>query len=168
MKLRPFAIGCSAILVWGCATTAATRVATQPLSNPLSKSYVVAAITRVLTSNGFGVAAVDEKQGTVRSEWRTYADSDDAGLNLLTSTVHSRELLLSFRVSVNEYTIMPRVKLKAAEPNGSTREDIKYVRKDSTEESVVMKIVEEINKQINEPNNIQWISRIDLSSENDL
>ena len=125
----------------------------------------MAAITHVLTGNGFRVAAVDEKQGTVRSEWRPYADSDDTGLNLLTGTLHSREIMLAFRISANEYTILPKVKLKTATSNGPTQEDIRYVRKGSAEERIVTQIVDEINKQINEPSNIQWVDRIDLSGQ---
>jgi len=165
MRRWPLVLSCLAVVMWGCATTAVTRLATQPLSKIVGKKYMIAAITNVLTINGFNVAAVDEKQGTISSDWRAYADSADTGLNVLTNTVHSREIMIGFHISANEYEIMPKVKLKSSKTNGSDEEHIEYVRKGSTEESIVIKITEEVNKQINEPSNIQWVDRIDLSGQ---
>ena len=73
--------------------------------------------------------------------------------------------MIGFHISANEYEIMPKVKLKSSKTNRSDEEHIEYVRKGSTEESIVIRIVEEVNKQIGEPNKIQWVDRIDLSGQ---
>ena len=151
----------------GCATTRVTRYATQPLSNIVDGKDIVAIIDDVLVKNGFKVVSIDEKRGFISSDWRPYEDRDDTGLNILTNTVHSREISLSFYVSANKYEIMPKIKLKSSTKNdsGGSKEDIVYVRKSSTEEKIVVKVVEEVNKRLREPNSIQWVDRLDLSGQ---
>jgi len=156
-----------AMVMSACASTTMTRFATKPLARITDRKVTMAVIADVLVSNGFTVVAIDEKRGLLSSDWRPYDDQADVGLNVLTNSMHTREVSLSFHVSANEYEMFPKIKLKSSTVNepGNSKETIVYVRKGSTEERIVAEIAEQINKRLGEPNNIEWVDRLDLSGQ---
>ena len=161
----PLALAAVAIVMSACAST--TRFATKPLSRITDSKVTMAAIADVLISNGFTVVAMDEKRGLISSDWHPYDDRADVGLNVLTGSIHTREVSLSFHVSANQYEMFPKIKLKSSTGNepGNSKETIAYVRKGSTEERIVAGIAEQINKRLGEPSDIEWVDRLDLSGQ---
>jgi hypothetical protein len=165
-----------------CATTIITRMITQNTKISIEKKNVMDAITYVLSNNGFDVAMMNENYGLVNTNYRKVVSGTDTALSVLsiiaaassrTATSYStfaREMMLSFQINDNGYTVVPKVKRTSNTTSAfstSSQDNVEYPTEDSAEGKLTNKIISEINNLLRIDDNYVWTEKeISISEQN--